>query len=292
MLSWGGAMSKRVAGRARLITVGVALAGVSTSVLALPPNALAAMFVDRAELDPDEGLRVEGEDAVPHAVVWVTSAESSASSPADEDGRFRVLATNFRSSNCRATVTDGSTSVQVSLDECTPTPPTDDCAADDCAADDDHATLDDDDNADDDNGATDDDDTYDDATDDNNTTDDDNNANGDNNDHDHDDDTAADAGDVQRSPRPRAAPLLRRGDQHRGRRLGGDRDRERWCRPGDLPEEGVHRGDHGVQPGERGRHVHRDCHGSAGHDHRPRSVRSGREPLAGTEYLLAGERHR
>ncbi len=117
-------MSKPVARRARLITVGVALAGVSTSLLALPPNALAAMLVDRAELDPDEGLRVEGEDAVPNAVVWVTSAQSSASSPADEDGRFRVLAANFQSSNCQATVTDGATSVQVSLDECTPTPPT------------------------------------------------------------------------------------------------------------------------------------------------------------------------
>ena len=271
-------MSKPVASRARLITVGVALASVSTSLLALPPSALAAMFVDRAELDPDEGLRVEGEDAVPNAVVWVTSAESSASSPADEDGRFRVLAANFQSSNCQATVTDGATSVQVSLDECTPTPPTTipppttapttTTVPTTTTTTNDH----DDDNDHNYNGATDNDD---DITDDDNDATDDDNDHNDDHDDDHDDDTAAaDAGDVHRSPRRRAAPLLRRGDQHRGRRLGGDRDRRRWCCPGDLPKKGVHRGDHGVQPGERGRHVQRDRHGSAGYDHQPRSVRA------------------
>ena len=116
-------MNKPVVRRVRLITVGVALAGVAASLLVVP-NAIAAMFVDRAELDAGL-LRVEGEDAVPHAIVTVTSAESSASGLADEDGRFRLLVPNFQSSNCRATVTDGATSVQVTLDECTPTvPPT------------------------------------------------------------------------------------------------------------------------------------------------------------------------
>ena len=42
-----------------------------------------------------------------------------------------VLAPNFRSSNCRVTVTDGATSVQVALDECTPTTPTPATADDD-----------------------------------------------------------------------------------------------------------------------------------------------------------------
>jgi hypothetical protein len=115
-------MSRPVARGARLITVGVALAGVSASLLVVPVNALDSILVDRAELD-DGLLRVEGEGAVPDAIVSVTSAESSASSPADDDGRFRLLAPNFQSSNCQVTVTDGATSQQVSLDECTPTAP-------------------------------------------------------------------------------------------------------------------------------------------------------------------------
>ncbi len=127
--------------------IAVALAGMTVSLLVVPVSALDALFVDRAELD-DGLLRVEGEDAVPNAIVWVTSAESSASSPADDDGDFRVLAPNFRSSNCQVTVTDGATSAQVSLDECTPTDATADHAtaddvnhhdgADDDAAADDH----------------------------------------------------------------------------------------------------------------------------------------------------------
>ena len=117
-------MSKPVATGPRLITVGIALAAVSAALFVVPRNAVAEMFVDRAELDDDEGLRVEGEDAVPFAIVRVTSAQSSASSPADDDGRFRVLSLEFRSSNCRAMVTDGVTTVQAVLDECTPTTPT------------------------------------------------------------------------------------------------------------------------------------------------------------------------
>jgi hypothetical protein len=115
-------MSEPVASGARLITVGVALAVVSASLLVVSVNALDSIVVDRAELD-DGLLRVEGEGAVPDAIVWVTSAESSASSPADDDGRFRLLAPNSQSSNCQVTVTDGATSAQVSLDECTPTAP-------------------------------------------------------------------------------------------------------------------------------------------------------------------------
>jgi hypothetical protein len=115
-------MSKPVATGRRLITVGVALAGVSAALFVLPVDALDSMSVDRAELD-DGLLRVEGEDATPYATVSVTSAESSASTQADDDGRFRLLAPNFRSSNCQVMVSDGATSAQVSLDECTPTAP-------------------------------------------------------------------------------------------------------------------------------------------------------------------------
>ena len=108
--------------RGARFTVGVALAGISAWLLVAPVNALDAISVDRAELD-DGLVRVEGEGAVRNAIVQVTSLESSASSPADDRGRFRVLAPNFRSSNCQVTVTDGVSSAQASLDECTPTGP-------------------------------------------------------------------------------------------------------------------------------------------------------------------------
>ena len=57
-------MGKPVARGARLIAVGVALVGVSASLLVVPVNALDSISVDRAELD-DGLLRVEGEGAVP-----------------------------------------------------------------------------------------------------------------------------------------------------------------------------------------------------------------------------------
>ena len=115
-------MGKPVARGAGLIAGGVALVGLSAALLVVQVNALDATSIDRAELD-DGALRVEGIRAVPNATVRVTSAESSASSRADSKGRFRVVASNFRSSNCRVTVTDGPTSAQVTLDECTPTTP-------------------------------------------------------------------------------------------------------------------------------------------------------------------------
>ena len=62
-------MSKPVATGGRLIAVGAALAGVSASLLVVRVNALDSISVDRAELD-DGLLRVEGEDAVPDALVW------------------------------------------------------------------------------------------------------------------------------------------------------------------------------------------------------------------------------
>jgi hypothetical protein len=51
--------------------------------------------------------------------VSVTSADSSPSSVADDDGEFRVRTLNLRASACRVTVTDGTDTVTVVLDECT-----------------------------------------------------------------------------------------------------------------------------------------------------------------------------
>ena len=275
-------MGKPVARGSRLIAVAVALVGVSASLLAVQVSALDSISVDRAELD-DGVLRVEGQDAVPRAIVRVTSAESSASSPADNKGRFRVLASNFRSSNCQVTVTDGATSAQVSLDECTPTappttPPTTTTTSrpttttTTSAADDHHHDHDHDDDAS--------------AADDHHHDHDDDASAAD--DHHHDDaaaadDRATDAGDVHRSARPRAAALFQRAAQHGGRDVCADRDRVR-SQPGDLAEQGVHRVDHLLQPAERERHVHRDRYGSAGTAPHPRSLPAVREPVARTEY--------
>ncbi|HSM54726.1 MAG TPA: hypothetical protein VK879_01110, partial [Candidatus Sulfomarinibacteraceae bacterium] len=75
--------------------------------------------IDRARLDGG-GLRVEGTGAVPDGVVTVTSQESTASDEADGDGEFRVEADGFVSSTCEVTVSDGVSSVQVTLSRCTP----------------------------------------------------------------------------------------------------------------------------------------------------------------------------
>ncbi len=94
------------------------------------PAAQAAVSVTRAELSSGQ-LRVEGRGAVPNAVVTVTSPESSASSRADGSGAFRVEASSYRSSTCRVTVSDGSTSATVSLSGCStttsPPPPSGSC---------------------------------------------------------------------------------------------------------------------------------------------------------------------
>ncbi len=94
------------------------------------PAAQAAVSVTRADLGAGQ-LRVEGRGSLPNAVVTVTSPESSASSRADQSGAFRVEASSFRSSTCRVTVSDGSTSVTVSLSGCSttssPPPPSGSC---------------------------------------------------------------------------------------------------------------------------------------------------------------------
>jgi len=96
--------------------------------LAVPAASLGAVSVTRAELKSGQ-LRVEGRGAVANATVSVT-ADSVATGRADSAGAFRIEASSYRSSACRATVTDGSTSADTTLAECllsmpapTPTPP-------------------------------------------------------------------------------------------------------------------------------------------------------------------------
>jgi hypothetical protein len=95
--------------------------GVAALALAVPATALGAVSVTRAELKSGE-LRVEGRGALPNATITVT-ADSVVTGRADGSGAFRVETSSFRSSTCRATVTDGSTSAETTLAECTPSAP-------------------------------------------------------------------------------------------------------------------------------------------------------------------------
>jgi hypothetical protein len=90
--------------------------------LIAPTTALGAVSISRAELSGGQ-LRVEGRGAVANATVTATSPESSASSRADGSGNFRIEASSFRSSTCKATVSDGSTSATATLSGCTVSSP-------------------------------------------------------------------------------------------------------------------------------------------------------------------------
>lgn len=114
-------------GSGRLLAVrrlGVVGLLVVASLLIAPTSALAAVSVTKASLTGG-ALAVEGRGALANTLVTVTSPESSASARADKDGRFKVSASGYRSSTCRATVGDGSTSGVATLSGCTPssTPP-------------------------------------------------------------------------------------------------------------------------------------------------------------------------
>lgn len=112
--------------KTRDVGVGVLMRRIVTVLLALvvvvlaAPAALAAVSTSRAELSSGQ-LRVEGRGAVPNAGITVSSPESIATGRADGTGAFRVEASGFRSSTCRVTVADTSTSVVTSLSGCTPT---------------------------------------------------------------------------------------------------------------------------------------------------------------------------
>jgi hypothetical protein len=87
----------------------------------VPASALGAVNVTRAELKSGQ-LRVEGRGALPGATITTTS-DSTATGRPDGAGAFRVEASGYASSTCRAIVSDGSTSTQTTLAECTPSVP-------------------------------------------------------------------------------------------------------------------------------------------------------------------------
>lgn len=97
---------------------------VIVGLLVAPTVALAAVSVKRASLSSGT-LSVEGAGARANATITVSSPESTATGRADAKGEFRFSSPGFRSSTCKATVGDGSTSATVTLSGCTPaaTPP-------------------------------------------------------------------------------------------------------------------------------------------------------------------------
>jgi putative Ig domain-containing protein len=112
--------SRRFAGGRRVVALASLL--VLAALTVTTSAALAAVSVRKASLNSGT-LTIEGRDAKPRATITVTSPESTATGRADSDGDFRFSASGFRSSTCKATVGDGSTSVVVTLSGCTSAPP-------------------------------------------------------------------------------------------------------------------------------------------------------------------------
>jgi hypothetical protein len=112
--------SNRASAVGRRVTGLLSLLLVAAATLALAPSgALAAISVSKASLSSGS-LRVEGTGAIAGATVTAASAESTATAKADSKGQFKVSASGYRSSTCKATVRDGSTSVTATLSGCTP----------------------------------------------------------------------------------------------------------------------------------------------------------------------------
>jgi hypothetical protein len=85
-----------------------------------PSHAGAAVRVTRASLSSGGALSLEGRGALANAAITVSSAESAVSGRADADGRFKLSASGFRSNDCKARVSDGSTAAEATLSGCTP----------------------------------------------------------------------------------------------------------------------------------------------------------------------------
>jgi len=98
----------------RTSTIGLALAVMALVVV--PGTALGAVSVTRAELQSGQ-LRVEGRGAQPNAVITITS-DSVATGRADGAGTFRVESSDYTSTTCRATASDGATSSETALADC------------------------------------------------------------------------------------------------------------------------------------------------------------------------------
>lgn len=115
-------MKSRGTWRGTLLVAVVAAAAIGSVIASSPAGA--APTVSRAELIGGR-LRVEGR-AADRSRVTVTSAtagESTASANADRRGSYRVEASGFVASACRATVSDPTGSRSVTLSGCTPTAP-------------------------------------------------------------------------------------------------------------------------------------------------------------------------
>jgi hypothetical protein len=110
--------SNKACSAGRRVTGLLCLLLVAAATLA-PSGALAAVSVTKASLSSGS-LRVEGTGALASATITVSSPESSATARADSKGLFKVSASGYRSSTCKATVGDGSTSVSATLSGCTP----------------------------------------------------------------------------------------------------------------------------------------------------------------------------
>jgi hypothetical protein len=109
--------------RAGIITTLVVLVS-----LAIAPAAQAATTITRAELSGTQ-VRIEGSGATPNARLTVNGGVLTGT--ADSGGRFRIESSNFsKPSDCKVTVSDGSTSATATLSGCSvsqpspnPTPP-------------------------------------------------------------------------------------------------------------------------------------------------------------------------
>lgn len=89
--------------------------------LTLAPVASAAVSLTRVELSGSK-LRIEGRGALPNTRVTVNGGQPSATS--DGSGAFRIESSSYTPpSDCRVSVSDGSTSATVTLSGCTPTSP-------------------------------------------------------------------------------------------------------------------------------------------------------------------------
>jgi hypothetical protein len=95
-----------------------------TVLLAAPSPAVAAVSVKKAQLGSGT-LSIEGQGARAGSTITVTSPESTGTGRADSRGAFKFTVSGFRSSTCKVTASDGSTSATATIQGCTvaPSPP-------------------------------------------------------------------------------------------------------------------------------------------------------------------------
>ncbi|MDX6592363.1 MAG: hypothetical protein QOJ13_1559 [Gaiellales bacterium] len=108
---------RRVAAFVSLLTL--------SALLVAPSSALAAVSVQKARLSSSGSLTIEGKGAKANATITVASPEVTVTGKANSSGDFKFSRSGYRSSTCKAKVSDGVTSVTVTLSGCTPssTPP-------------------------------------------------------------------------------------------------------------------------------------------------------------------------